>query len=193
MKPCSSNIRPSSISRKDVGNDFQQSTGWVSETRRPGLAAPRAGLLAYGLTRPWPVAMAPISPHRVTDRRSGSGIIGTGGGSQTGGADPASAAGGARTAGSVVRRLAMSPAPRCRRARCRSSRSRNAPASPPAPSTAISRPRTISFAALVAVIAEQEIAAIRRTAAAAQALTLFALRALGVVDARARGLVVQAG
>jgi hypothetical protein len=28
---------------------------------------------------------------------------------------------------------------------------------------------------------------------AAQALTLFALRALGVVDARARGLVVQAG
>jgi AcrR family transcriptional regulator len=29
--------------------------------------------------------------------------------------------------------------------------------------------------------------------AAAQALTLFALRALGVVDARARGLVVQAG
>jgi AcrR family transcriptional regulator len=48
-------------------------------------------------------------------------------------------------------------------------------------------------AALVAVIAEQEIAAIRRTAAAAQALTLFALPALGVVDARARGLVVQAG
>jgi uncharacterized protein YcfJ len=28
---------------------------------------------------------------------------------------------------------------------------------------------------------------------AAQALTLFALRALGVVDARARGLIVQAG
>ena len=28
---------------------------------------------------------------------------------------------------------------------------------------------------------------------AAQALTLFSLRALGVVDARARGLVVQAG
>jgi hypothetical protein len=120
MKPCIVNIRPSSISRKDVGNaasemgwsgcapDLQQS-GWVSETRRPGLAAPARGYspmaCRHGAYKPAP-RYRPAEPERHN-----SGPVAAA--KQAAPIPPARREAQERQDQEIVRRLAMSPARRC--------------------------------------------------------------------------------